>query len=98
VGALLELVGDTSPLGLTNGDTEAQEALPDTLGLTTDDALSCGLLDPLVIGVTVAADVLLMLIIGVFVDEIDPLMDWPEALTDAVAKALFIAETVFDPL
>ena len=98
MGALLELVGDTSPLALTKGDAESQEALPDTLGLTTVDALTCGLLDPLVIAVTVAADVLLMLIIGVFVDEIDPLMDWPEALTDAVAKSLFIAETVFDPL
>lgn len=75
---MLELVGDAAILPLANTDAEAQEALPDTLGLIN------ALLDKLVPGVALLADVPDGLIIGVFVAEIDPLMDCPDALGDTV--------------
>jgi len=66
---VLELVGDATILPLPSEDAEAQEALPDTLGLIN------ALLDKVAPGVAVLADVPDGLIIGVVVAEIDPLMD-----------------------
>ncbi len=66
---MLELVGVAPILPLANTDAETQEALPDTLELIN------ALLDKLAPGVTVLADVVDGLIIGVVEAEIDPLMD-----------------------